>query len=311
MKKIISFVIPAFNEQKNIPLLYDELLLIIEKLDAIYEYEIVFVNDGSTDRTWEMIENLCSKSTKVRWIDLSRNFGKELAITAGLESAIWDAIVTLDADRQHPVEKIPLFLEKWEQGFEIVYNRRPENPGASLMKKVSSRIFYSIFNKISEFKLEPWTTDYRLLDRNVVNAYLRFSEKNRIYRGLIDWLGFSRCVLVFDARAREHGEASYGYSMLFRLALHSLTSFSFFPLKLVGYLGLLVTAISSILAIFVIFDKLISQLYAFSNIVLIVILNTWIMGITLMALGFIALYIANIHEEVIGRPLYIVRKKLN
>lgn len=309
--KIISIVIPAYNEENNITLIWSDLVSILDWMKWKYSYEIIFVNDGSQDQTWEMIEKLGATYSQIKGVDLSRNFWKELAITAWLELSIWDAIITLDADGQHPIDKIPDFLEKWELWYEIVYNRRPENPGTSYLKKISSYLFYALFNKISEFKLEPGTTDYRLLDRKVVNAYLRFSEKNRIYRGLVDWLGFSRIALVFDARAREHGEASYGYTMLFRLALHSLTSFSFFPLKLVGYLGLFVTTISSFLAVFVIFDKLVTWWYSFSNIVLIVILNTWIMGVTLMALGFIALYIANIHEEVIGRPLYIVRKKIN
>lgn len=310
-KKSISLVIPAYREQDNLPILYDEILIVLNTLENKYEFEIIFINDGSLDRTWEKIELLCKKDLRVQWIDLSRNFWKELALTAGLEHARGDAVITLDADRQHPVEKIPEFIQRWEEGYDIVYNQRPEISLASPLKKMSSSIFYFLFNKISEFKLEPWATDYRLIDRKVVDAYLRFSEKNRIYRGLVDWLGFSRIALVFDARAREYGEATYDYSMLFRLAIHSLTSFSFFPLKVVGYLGLLVTLISSLLAIFVIFDKLFTQMYAFSNIVLIVILNTWIMWVTLMALGLIALYIANIHEEVIGRPLYIIRKKLN
>ncbi len=309
--KTLSFVIPVYREQDNIPILYDELSKVLEKISNLYIFEIIFVNDGSQDRSWEKIVELSRKDSRVKWIDLSRNFGKELAITAWLENSIGDAVITLDADRQHPVEHIPEFIEKWEAWYEIVYNIRPGIHDANWIKKLSSKCFYTLFNRISEFKLEPGATDYRLLDRKVVDAYLRFSEKNRIYRGLIDWLGFSRIPLIFDANPREYGKATYVYPMLFRLALHSLTSFSFFPLKVVGYLGFFVTIFTSLLAVFVVFDKLVTQMYAFSNIVLIIILNTWIMGITLMALGFIALYIANIHEEVIGRPLYIIRNKVN
>lgn len=308
--KRISIVIPAYREERNISYIYGELMPILTSLVG-YDFEIVFVNDGSPDHTWHEIEKVCATDERAKGINLSRNFGKELAITAGLEHARGDAVITIDADGQHPVEKIPEFVREWESGYEIVYNRRPEIKGASWWKKVSSRLFYQMFNKISEFKLEPRTTDYRLLDRQVVDAYLRFSEKNRMYRGLVDWLGFSKKVLIFDAKSRIHGEASYTYKMLFRLAVHSLTSFSFFPLKLVGYLGLLMSIISTILLTVVIVDKFTVDKFGFSNIAAILLANTILIGVVLMSLGLIGLYIANIHEEVIGRPLYVVKKKLN
>lgn len=308
--KLISIVIPAYREEKNIPLIYDELVAILHPLKW-YDYEIIFVNDGSPDRTWQAIERLCDKDTRVRWVNLSRNFGKELALTAWLESTEGDAVITLDADGQHPVEKIPEFIEKWEEWYDVVYNKRPETRGATWFKRFTSKWFYRLFNLISEFKLEPGTTDYRLINRDVVNAYLQFHEKNRMYRWLVDWMWFSKYPLVFDAKSRLHGNASYSYRSLLRLAMNNLLGFSLFPLKLVGFLGLFITLISSFLAVIVVLDKLTLNQFSFSNIVLIIILNTWILGITLMALGMIALYIANIHEEVIGRPLYIVKKKIN
>lgn len=201
-KKLISIVIPAYREEKNIPLIYQELISVFDTIQESYDYEVIFINDGSPDSTWESIEKLCSDDLKVKGINLSRNFGKELAITAGLEYAQGDAVITLDADGQHPVEKIPEFLEKWQEGYDIVYNRRPEIHGASLMKRFTSKLFYAIFNAMSEFKLEARTTDYRLLDRCVVDAYLRFREKNRMYRGLVDWLGFKKIALVFNAKKR-------------------------------------------------------------------------------------------------------------
>lgn len=308
---LISIVLPAYREESSIHLIYKELVVVLEKLKRKYEFEIIFVNDGSPDGTWKSIEKLCHKDSRIKGIDLSRNFWKELALTAGIESATWDAIITIDVDGQHPVEYIPQFLEKWEEWYDIVYNRRPENLWASWLKKTTSRCFYRIFNIISEFHLEPWATDYRLITRDVAESYLRFWEKNRMYRGLIDWMWYSQYALIFDAKERIAWTATYGYRQLIHLAMNSLLWFSIFPLKFVGMLGFTITTISSILAIIVVIDKLTINQFWFTNIVMIVILNTWILGITLMALWLIALYIANIHEEVIRKPLYIVKRKKN
>lgn len=310
-KHLISLVIPAYREESNIPLIYKEIQKVLTKIEE-YDFEIIFIDDGSPDTTWLEIEKLCKQDKTVKWIHLSRNFGKEIAMTAWIEYARWKAVITLDGDGQHPVSKIPKFLQQWEKGYKIVYNRRPINKGASFIKKASSKVFYAIFNAISEFKLEEWTTDYRLLDRKVVDYFLKFNEKNRLYRWLTDWLWFKRKALVFDAEKRlDNGSSSYSYKNLFNLALNSLTSFSVFPLKLVGYLGLFMTIISSMLFMFVIIDKFTIDSFNFSNIAALLLINMTLVWIILMALGLIALYIAKIHEEVLQRPMYIVRDSLN
>jgi polyisoprenyl-phosphate glycosyltransferase len=308
---LVSLVIPAYREEKNISYLYQELLHVISTIPQNYVFEIIFINDGSLDGTWESIEALCAIDTQVKGVNLSRNFGKEIAITAWLEVAQWQVTITLDADGQHPVEKIPDFLQKWEEGYDIVYNRRPNIRGISWVKKATSVVFYWFFNAISEFKLEPGTTDYRLLDRVVVDAYLRFREKNRMYRGLIDWLGFKKIALVFDAKERIHWDASYNYKKLLWLAINNLTSFSFFPLKFVGYLGFVITTLSSCILVFQLLDKIGILQLNFSNIGIVVVINTIMIGVVLMSLGLIGLYIANIHEEVIWRPLYVVKDTIN
>lgn len=306
---LVSFVIPAFKEEKNVAFMYRALVSVLDAVKNEYDYEIVFVNDGSPDRTWDEIDALCLKDPKVVGVNLSRNFGKELAITAGLEHSRGSAVITLDADGQHPVEKIPEFLAKWKEGFDIVYNRRPEIRNASVLKRATSKVFYALFNAVSEFKLESGATDYRLLDRSVVDAYLRFNEKNRMYRGLVDWLGFQKTALVFDANERVGGEASYDYKKLARLALNNLTSFSFFPLKFVGYIGFVIVSLGGLLLVLQILDKLGLLNLGFSNLGIVVVINTIMIGVVLMSLGLIGLYIANIHEEVIGRPLYVVKRK--
>lgn len=181
-RPLVSIVIPAYRESENLPIVYAEILETVEPLSDRFEFEFVLVNDGSPDTTWETIESLCDQDVRVKGVNLSRNFGKELAITAGLEYAKGSAVITIDADGQHPVERIPEFIEKWEAGYDIVYNKRPQIRGASWFKRITSKAFYAFFNAISEFKLEPGTTDYRLIDRAVVDAYLRFREKNRMYR---------------------------------------------------------------------------------------------------------------------------------
>ena len=311
-KKLISIVIPAYREEKNIPLIYIELKSILSEIKDKYNYEIIFVNDGSPDNTWEEIVKLWEKNKNVKGINLSRNFGKEIAISAWIENARWDAVITLDWDWQHPVEKIPKFLKYWEKWYQIVYNQRPTTQWASVFKKLSSKIFYKIFNAISEFKLEPWTTDYRLLDRKVVNYYIKFEEKNRLYRWLTDWLGFKKKALVFDAKERlDWWEWSYSYWSLFNLAINSLTSFSLFPLKLVWYLWSFITLLSTVLFFIIIFDKLILHAFDFSNIAIVIVLNTILMWVIMISLWLIALYIGKIHEEVLWRPMYIIWDKIN
>ncbi len=310
-KKIISLVIPAYREEKNIPLLYNEIKQTLSPIKQ-YNFEIIFIDDGSPDTTWEQIDKIAEKDKKVKWIHLSRNFGKEIALTSWIQHAIWDAIITLDGDWQHPVEKIPDFINQWENWYDIVYNLRPEIQWASVIKKLSSKAFYSFFNALSEFKLEPWTTDYRLLDRKVVNYLLQFGEKNRLYRWMVDWLWFDKKALIFNAKERlDKWDSTYSYSQLWNLAVNSLTSFSTVPLKLIWYLGLFMTIISSILFLVVIIDKLTIDRFAFSNIAALLLINIWLVGIILMALGLIGIYVARIHEEVQGRPMYVIKNTKN
>lgn len=311
-KKLVSIIFPCYREESNIAVTYHDLIKVIDTLDYKYNFEVIFVNDWSPDNSWKEISKLATEDKRVKWINFSRNYGKELALTAGLEYSLWDMVLTLDVDWQHPIDKIPLFIQKREEGFDIVYNKRPKIQWASLIKRLSSRAFYKFFNMISDFKLEPWTTDYRLLDRRVVNVFLRFREKNRLFRGIIDFIGYNRTVLVFDALPDKKGRrASYNYLKLYDLAINSITSFSLFPLKLVGYLWLLITFVSSVIFIIMIIDKLWIFNLWFTNLALVVVVNTILIGVVLMSLGLIALYIANIHQEVIWRPLYTVRDELN
>ncbi|MDO8241047.1 MAG: glycosyltransferase family 2 protein [Candidatus Moranbacteria bacterium] len=310
--KTISIIIPAHNEAKNIHPLYEKLEKIFQTLSDKYAHEIIFINDGSTDETGSEIEKLVIEDSAVQYIDFSRNFGKEVATTAGLNNCSGDACIMIDADLQHPAELIPKFLEKWEQGFEVVVGVRKKSKNISLLKALGSKLFYKILNTIVEEPVMPNSTDFRLLDRVVIDEFNRFTETNRMTRGLIDWLGFRRAYIHFEANERLHGDASYSFWKLSKLALNSFVSLSFVPLKLAGYLGLLTTLLSGLSGLYVLIGKYILHwefASTFSDSESLAILIIFLVGILLISIGLISLYIANIHIEVIKRPMYVVRKK--
>lgn len=308
MNKKISIIIPAFNEEKNIPHLYEKIKEVIATLKA-YDFEIIFVNDGSSDQSLAEMQKIENQDHKVRVIDFSRNFGKEMATSAGINNCQSDACIIIDADLQHPIEKIGEFLAKWEAGGEVIVGVRKTNQGEGIVKKVGSYFFYKIINSISEMKIIPNATDFRLLDRVVIEEFNKLTERNRITRGLIDWLGFKRDFVYFDANPRMAGKASYNTFKLFKLAFNSIVALSFFPLKLAGYLGILITLISGSLGIFILITGYITKTMIYTGSAVLAVLILFLIGIVLICLGFIALYIANIHAEVGNRPMYIVRKK--
>ncbi len=310
MPKLISIVIPVFNEEKNIPLVFEGVCKALAARPE-YAFEVIFVNDGSTDNGLLEILKLSREHTNVKGLDFSRNFGKEPATSAGCHAAAGDAVVTMDADLQHPPELIPKFLELWEKGAEVVYTVRKENKGAGWFKKISSKVFYFIFNKVAEVKTEPGTTDFRLMDKKVIEVFRGFPERERMFRGMIDWMGYRREKVEFIAPDRIHGAARYSYGKLFRLALNSFTSFSLLPLRLAGYLGIIIMLVSGLLLLAMIITRWFIDPDMFTPIAILGVSNMFLIGIVLVSLGFIALYIARIHNEVINRPLYIVRERVN
>jgi polyisoprenyl-phosphate glycosyltransferase len=308
VNKLISLVIPTYNEEKNIAPLYGELQKVFAGLK--YEFEIIFVDDGSKDGSLLELGKLSQNDKRVKTIGFSRNFGKEIALSAGCHFSQGDAVITIDADLQHPPMLIPELLKKWEEGFEVIYTVRNENKGASLMKKVTSSLYWWLFGKISSIKSEPHSTDFRLIDRNVVEVFRKFPERGRIFRGIIDWMGYKRARIEFTANERNSGAPTYSYRKLVGLAINSLTAFSLLPLRLAGYLGVIILTISSLLLL-AMFIFEITRIMDFTAIAFFVVANTLLTGVILICLGFIALYIARIHDEVVDRPLYIVREKIN
>ncbi len=311
MAKLISFVIPVYNEEKNLPLLYGNLKEILKASN--HEHEIIFVNDGSSDGSASELKKISLLDNKVKVIEFSRNFGKEIALTAGLHNCFGDCGIMLDADLQHPIELIPEFIAKWENGAEVVVGVRSNN-SEKFIKKYGSLIFYKIMNRISDTELLSGATDFRLLDKAVISEFNRFTEKNRLTRGLIAWLGFKRDFVYFNAQPRINGVPGYGTLKLIKLAMSSIVSLSLFPLKIAGYLGIFITLISGLMGLFIVLEKYIFNdpwSLNFSGSAILAVIILFLVGVILSCLGLIALYIAHIHKEVINRPIYVIRKKEN
>jgi polyisoprenyl-phosphate glycosyltransferase len=311
MKQKISIIVPVYNEAKSIPKIYERLNTVTEKLTD-YQWEYLFVNDGSSDESFSELCKLAEIDHKNKVLDLSRNFGKEIALTAGVhEAEDIGAVICIDADLQHPPELIPELIKKWNEGFEIVATIRTSIEKQPLLKRIGSKTFYWLMSKISGVKMESQTTDFRLYDKKVIDAFCRVTERERMFRGIMDWMGFKKIYIEFEAIARHDGEAGYSYSKLWQLALNSITSFSLWPLKLTGYLGILITLLSGFLFFWMFFNYFILNELNYSPLAIVVVANTFLVGLVLMGIGLVALYVGNIHTEVINRPLYIVRERLN
>jgi glycosyltransferase involved in cell wall biosynthesis len=313
-KQLISVVVPIWNEADSLPVLYGQLLGVAKSaaMAQLYRFEFIFVNDGSTDRSADVLREISCKDTSVRVIELSRNFGKEIAVTAGIHGATGEAVIMLDADMQHPVELLPEFLEKWRSGAEVVIGVRSSyGERQHLWKRVTSWMFYKMLARMADGEVVPRATDYRLIDRQVADAFMQLGEHNRITRGLIDWLGFKREYIFFMPPPRQYGEPGYSFRKLFTLALDGFVSLSVLPLRLAGYLGIIITILSGVLGVFIVIEDFVLSdplSLNFSGPAMLAVFNMFLIGIVLCALGLVALYIANIHSEVINRPLYVVRR---
>ena len=309
-KNRITIIVPAYNEEDNLPTFLDETKKVTNNLEG-YIWEFIFIDDGSNDSTWAVIAEMSIVHKNIRGLRLSRNFGKELALTAGiLESTEeLDAAILMDADLQHPPSAITQLIQQWEQGFQVVTAQR-KSIKYSMWRKIGSTFFYFMLNHFSKLNIQEKATDFRLLDKQVLNALKAFPERNRFFRGIVDWVGFKKTSITFDSPNRIEGKSAFSFQSLSSLAINSFTSFSLMPLRFTGYLGLAVTTITSLLFIYMIITHLILKISIFTKLAYFVVFNTLLFGIVLAALGLIALYIGNIHTEVTGRPLYIVQDRV-
>ena len=311
MKLKIAIIVPVYREASNLPLLYKRLEVVTANLPD-FEWEYILVNDGSPDHSLEVLHNLAQQDRKFKVLDLSRNFGKEIALTAGVhEAKNVDAVICMDADLQHPPELIPKLVQEWQKGAEIVATIRTSIEKQPLLRRIGSHIYYWLMNQMSGLEMVSQTTDFRLYDKKVVVAFCQATERERMFRGIMDWLGFRKIYIEFSADARNDGAAGYSYAKLYHLAINSITSFSLWPLRLTGYLGVTITLISGSLLTWMLGNYMLGNKAMYTPLAIVVVANTFLIGIVLMAIGLVALYIGTIHTEVVNRPLYLVREKFN
>lgn len=310
-EKKITIVIPVYREEKNLTNLHTRLSAVTASMPG-YDWEYIFVNDGSPDNSLMVLRQLAVRDAKVKVIDLSRNFGKEIALTAGVHDAIdADAVICMDADLQHPPEVITKLVEEWKKGAEIVATIRTSIDKQPLLRRIGSHVYYWLMSKISGLDMVSQTTDFRLYAKKVVAAFSQATERERMFRGIMDWLGFHKVYVEFSADARTEGCAGYSYAKLYHLAVNSITAFSLWPLRLTGYLGVSITTISGLLLAWMLGNYVLGSKEYYTPLAIVVVANTFLIGIVLMAIGLVALYIGTIHTEVVNRPLYLVREKIN
>ncbi|MGD9973401.1 MAG: glycosyltransferase family 2 protein [Desulfatirhabdiaceae bacterium] len=307
-RPLISIVVPAFNECQNIPILYDKLNMILPESFPV-DWELIFVDDGSRDKTWMGINALLQKDTRVRGIRLSRNFGHQYALMAGLESSLGDAVITMDCDLQHPMALLPEMIKTWQQGCSIVKMVRQDAPQTRFLKKFTSRLYYSIFTWLSDIPMQSGLSDFRLIDRRIVEELKRFHEEGLFLRGLVEWIGFDTCELPYQAADRLSGLSQYSVKKMFKLAWHGVSSFSTLPLRI----GILIGIIGTILSIFGILYALYAKFIQGEAV------PGWtsiVMGVSLLFsllfvyLGIIGEYIGRIVIEVRNRPRFIVMDRI-
>ena len=311
MNKTISIVIPVYREEKILESLYQRMEVVIGKMPE-YNWQYIFVNDGSPDQSYRVLKHLAAKDKKVKVIDFSRNFGKEVALSAGVhESTAVDAVICIDADLQHPPELIPTLIQQWIAGAEVVVTIRTENKNQTYFRKAASTLYYWLMNKFCSFEMLPRSTDFRLYDAKVILAFMKLTERERIFRGVMDWMGFRRAYVEFIADARTEGVAGYSFPKLWALATASFTSFSLWPLKIAGYLGLFITSLSALMLLWMLSHYFFIAKSAYTPLAIVAVANSFFIGIVLMAIGIVAVYIGTIHTEVINRPLYVIRERIN
>lgn len=307
----VSIVVPLFNEAASLESLVARCEVVARSIEGI-SWEYVFVNDGSTDESLLVLHKMARAMPQVKVVDLSRNFGKEAAISAGLHYAVGDAVICMDADLQHPPELIADFVEAWRDGAEVVVAVRRTTEKKTLLRHLGSIAYHFIMKRISDHASVSQSTDFRLIDRKVCDALLLIHERQRLFRGLVDWLGFKRVNIQFDAAARQHGSPTYSLAKLWNLAIYSFVSHSHFPLRFVLYLGWFICGSSALgLTWMVAAVKFVSPRWYYTPLAQAMVFNTFLIGVVLVSLGIVGLYVSKIHAEVNGRPLYAVRVTLN
>ena len=305
MKTDISIVVPIFNEEKNIPILYERLKKAANTVSP--NHELIFVNDGSKDSSFVELMRLAEKDDHVFYINFSRNFGHQIAVSAGLDYSKGEAVVIIDGDLQDPPELIPELYARYKEGYEVVYAQRIKRKGESWFKKLSAKWFYRILKRVTNINIPVDTGDFRLIDRKIVECLKQMPEQNKFLRGQIAWIGFNQTAVNFERQERIHGKTNYPFSKMFKLALDGITGFSDKPLAFVTKAGLFISAISFLIILYAIFSHFVFD-KTIKGWTSLIISTMFIGGIQLISIGIIGEYISRINKNILNRPLYIVGK---
>ena len=305
MKKI-SIIVPAYNEEESLPYLYERLNKLMDELSK-YEFEILFVNDGSKDKTIELIKEYRAKDLRYCYVDFSRNFGKEIAMMAGLDYATGDCVIFIDADLQDPPELIPELIKYWEEGYDDVYARRRSRDGETFLKKFTSKMYYKILQKMTNVEIQRDTGDFRLLDRRCVNALKKLRESQRNTKSMFSWIGYKKKEVLYDRDARIAGKTKWNYMKLIDLAIDGITSFTTSPLRIATWV-----AIPTFMMLFVYFIYVIAKciitgvvMQAFQAIIILILFFS---GVQILLFGIVGEYLGRIFNETKHRPLYLVNE---
>lgn len=306
-KRTLSVVVPAFNEEAVLEEFHARLVAVLDALAL--DSEIVYVNDGSTDATLSILENLRSKDARTGIVDLSRNFGKEIALTAGLDHSNGDAVVVIDADLQDPPEVIPQLVSEWKNGYDVVFAQRVSRAGETLIKRTTATVFYWIMQNLGPVSIPRDTGDFRLLSRRAVDALRTLRERHRFMKGLFTWIGYRQSAIRYHRDARFAGETKWNYWRLWNLSIEGMTSFTIAPLKVATYIGLLAASGAFIFGIMIILGTLLygNEVAGYPSLMVIVL---FLGGIQLTALGIIGEYLGRVFNETKQRPLYFVQQEL-
>jgi dolichol-phosphate mannosyltransferase len=308
MNELISIIVPMYSEEKVARTCYDRLKTVMDEHQINYEF--IFINDGSTDKTIDILKEIAKENDRTKVIDFSRNFGHQNAVTAGIDNALGEAMIIIDADLQDPPELIPQMITKWKEGYDVVYGKRKLRKGETWFKLLTAKYFYRFLNYMTDIEIPKDTGDFRLIDRKVAEVFKKMSERNRFIRGMIAWIGFRQTYIEYERDKRFAGETKYPLKKMIKFASDGIVSFSSKPLRIVTVFGFVTVFISICLLIYSIFVKLMGNHIQLGWTSLIVAIS-FFSGIQLLAIGIIGQYVARIYDESKNRPIYIIKDTMN
>lgn len=310
-RPLLSIIVPTYNEEHGINEFYRRTKAVLNSLEPKFCHEIIFINDFSTDRTYDKLKELANSDEQVKLINFSRNFGNQIAITAGIDCAQGDIAVIIDDDLQDPPELIPKFIGQWEAGYKVVYGVRPNRKGVNPLFKYAAKLYYRIIGNLSETKIPKDTGDFRLIDKTVLDVLRNMREESRYYRGMVSWVGFKQIGIEYQRDPRYTGKSTFSPAKYFRFAVNGLTAFTDRPLYFSSILGMAITVISFIFLFILVGKKILNPGFSIPGWPSLITLVLFFGGIQLLSIGVVSIYISKIYREVKGRPLYIVEETRN